>query len=162
MIEMTRWFEREFPYQPAIGTFATIVERLRGAPARIEEKVAGIPAELLTKRIGDDWSIQENIGHLLDLEPLWSGRLDDLLAEKGELRPADLTNRATHEADHNSKPIETLTSGFRAARLAFVARLDELDESLAARTATHPRLGTPTWRHQPVLWCGSGTGKMMS
>ncbi len=59
MIEMTRWFEREFPYRPAIGSFATIVERLRGAPARAEEKVVGIPAELLTKRIGDHWSIQE-------------------------------------------------------------------------------------------------------
>ncbi len=53
MIEMTRWFEREFPYRPAIGSVATIVERLRGAPARAVEKVVGIPAELRIGRLVD-------------------------------------------------------------------------------------------------------------
>lgn len=143
MIEIAKWFEREFTMKPPAGTFPLIVERLRGTPTRIEEKLHTIPAELLTKRIGNAWSIQENIGHLLDLEPLWSGRLDDLLSGKKELRPADLTNRATHEADHNSKSIESLASAFRTTRLALVKRLDELEEAQVVLTATHPRLGTP-------------------
>jgi uncharacterized damage-inducible protein DinB len=120
-----------------------IVERLRGTPVRIEEKLQGMSPALLTKRVGDTWSIQENIGHLLDLEDLWMGRLEDFLAGAKELRPADLTNRATHEGNHNDKAIGELTGAFRSRRLEFVDRLDGLDEAQVSAEALHPRLKQP-------------------
>ena len=49
------------------------------------------------------FDFQENVGHLLDPEVLWSGRLDDLEAGRDELRPADLENRLAHEAEHNQR-----------------------------------------------------------
>ena len=138
-----RWFGRKFEWRPAAGTFPMIVERLRGAPVRVEDKVRGLSGEALTRRVDDAWSLQENIGHLLDLEDLWLGRLEDFLSGAEELRPADLTNRATHEGNHNSKTISDITAAFRSCRMAFVERLDGLDAAQVSTEANHPRLKQP-------------------
>ncbi len=123
--------------------FPGIVERLRGTPARLEERVRRLSPRLLTRRPGERWSIQENVGHLGDLEPLWAGRLDDLLAGRGQLRPADLQNRRTHDAAHNDRDLEDLLGAFRAARMATVGRLDVLDSQGLRASARHPRLEQP-------------------
>ncbi len=48
-------------------------------PARLEERVRGWSSETLIRRSADACSIQEHVGHLGDLEPLWATRLDELL-----------------------------------------------------------------------------------
>lgn len=138
-----RWFDRRFAFDLPAGMFPFVVERLRGTPARIEDKVRGLSLALLTRRDGDAWSIQEEIGHLLDLDELHTGRLDDFLAGAAVLRPADLTNRKTREAGHNERPLGDLLAAFRREREAFVARLDGWDLETMARTALHPRLQQP-------------------
>lgn len=122
---------------------AVILERLRGTPARLEERLAGRSVAVLTRRLGETWSIQENAGHLLDLEPLWLQRADDLLNRRPALAPADLQNRKTHEANHNAASLDALLKGFRRARGVFLSRLDEAAEGVLAHTAPHPRLRTP-------------------
>ncbi len=137
------WFERKFDFAFPAEKFPDIVERLRGTPVRVEEKVNALEAATVTQRDGDTWSIQENVGHLLTVEALWIGRVDDILGGAETMRPADLTNRATHEADHNSASISTLTSSFRAERQRLVARLEGLEPHSFAESAVHPRLGKP-------------------
>jgi uncharacterized damage-inducible protein DinB len=105
--------------------------------------VDGLSPERLTRRDGDEWSIQENAGHLWDLEALWIGRLGDILNGVEMLRAADLTNSKTYEADHNASHIEAILSVFRDERLVFVARLESLDETQVMRSALHPRLQQP-------------------
>jgi len=138
-----RWFDRTFRFDAPEELFPVVVERLRGTPARIEDKVRALPPVLLTRRDGDGWSIQEHIGHLLDLDELHTGRLDDFLAGAEVLRPADLTNRKTWEARHNDRPLADLLAAFRRGRSVFVARLDAWDADLVALTARHPRLEQP-------------------
>ena len=94
-------------------------------------------------RIQDKWSIQENIGHLCDLEPLWTRRAEELLNGASELAATDLTNRGTDEANHNAKPLAELLQTFRKLRVRFVSLLENAGESALNRTARHPRLGTP-------------------
>ncbi|HEY0608620.1 MAG TPA: hypothetical protein VGD35_03165, partial [Chitinophaga sp.] len=101
-MERTAWFKRTFPVIEDNGLLPTIIERLSGTPARIEEIVGRLDPDLLTLNQDEKWSIKEEIGHLADLEPLWSGRIDDLVNGATELRVADLTNQATHTADHNA------------------------------------------------------------
>lgn len=137
------WFERRFPTGLPIEMFPVVVERLRGTPARLEDRVGMLPPAVLTRRAGETWSIQENAGHLLDLEPLWLQRLGDLLAKRSEMTPADLTNRRTHEANHNAVPLRPLLDGFRHARSILVGRLDTLEVDALTATALHPRLRTP-------------------
>jgi uncharacterized damage-inducible protein DinB len=120
-----------------------IVERLRGTPARLVERLAAVSPDVLTRRSGDSWSIQENAGHLLDLEPLWHQRVDDLRAGRAELTVADLTNRRTHEANHNAVPLEALLREFRQARAGLVRQLETFPDDAVGFTATHPRLKGP-------------------
>jgi uncharacterized damage-inducible protein DinB len=140
MIQRIAWFDRPFSFDLPVWMYPNLVERLRGTPARVEDRAGALPREILTRRDGDKWSIQEHVGHLLDLEPLGMGRLDDFSAGEKSLRPADLQNRKTYEANHNAKPIHDLLASFRSARSEFVQRLDTFDEAFIQRSALHPRL----------------------
>jgi len=135
-----KWEERKFMFDFPAEIYPEMIERLRGAPARIEDRVKGLPSATLTQRDAGRWSIQENIGHLLDLEPLVAGRLDDYDANLATLRAADMTNRKTHAAQHNGTPAENLLRAFRKARLALVERLEKYPADFFARAALHPRL----------------------
>ena len=143
MIQKTPWFERSFSQELPPSIYPNLVERLRGTPARLEDRTQNLAQHALVNRRGDRWSIQENVGHLLDVEPLWLGRLDDFDAGCKNLRPADLTNTKTHEADHNAASLATLLTTFRQTRLVMVARLDCMDDAGVRRTALHPRLNQP-------------------
>ena len=143
MIRKQPWFERQFPTGLRADLFPVILERLRGTPARLEERLRALPAAILTRRSDSTWSAQENAGHLLDLEPLWLARVEDLLARRPEMTPADLTNRRTHEANHNAAPLQTIFIGFREARSGLVGKLEAVDDATLTYTAPHPRLRVP-------------------
>ncbi|HEX8473130.1 MAG TPA: DinB family protein [Pyrinomonadaceae bacterium] len=140
MIQTAKWFEREFGFTLHVRMYPNVLERLRGTPARLADRLVALPPETLTRRDGDAWSMQEHAGHLLDLGALDIARLDDYAAGATMLRPADLQNRKTHAADHNANSIENILKEFRAERMEFVRRLEEFDESFIERTAIHPRL----------------------
>lgn len=143
MQDMAKWIERRFRYAPPPDEFPMIVERLRGTTVRLEGKVRTTPAEHLTSRTGDAWSIQEHIGHILDLEPLWSGRVDELLSGAKMLRAADMTNRKTWDANHNQRDIEEILTEFATARESMTRRLDSLRIDQVVASARHPRLDQP-------------------
>ncbi len=142
-MEKIEWFKRQFPPLRENGTLPGIIERLVGTPARLEEKVRKIGLEKLEAKPGGKWSVKEELGHLIDLEPLWSGRIDDFVNSENELRPADLSNRKTHEADHNRRKIDDLLADFRKERKILVEKIVKLDDDLLQKTALHPRLKTP-------------------
>jgi hypothetical protein len=95
MHDRAKWVDRVFDLGIPVGLLPNMIERLRGTPARLEELVQGVPTEIRLAAADGAWSIQENVGHFLDLEPLWAGRVDDLLAGAEVLRAADLTNAVT-------------------------------------------------------------------
>jgi uncharacterized damage-inducible protein DinB len=137
------WFDRTFPFDLPVGLAPSVVERLRGTPARLEERTRGVDAELLRRRADGRWSIQENVGHLWDLESLWLARVDDLALGRPELQAADLANRRTYDADHNTRALAELLAGFRDARARLVATLERAQERDWMRAALHPRLRAP-------------------
>jgi len=143
MSELSPWFQRKFDFSFPAELYPNVCARLRGTPARLEEMVGGGPRESLTRKPGKTWSAQENAGHLLDLEPLWLARVEDYLNGAETLTTADLTNRKTHEANHNARRVEELLEGFRKARAALMERVEALDESVYSRVALHPRMKTP-------------------
>ncbi len=140
-MERTLWFEREFRFDLPPGAFPSVLERLRGTPARLEEKLRVVPGDLRIARKEDKWSIQEHAGHLLDLEELHEARIDDYLAGKEALRGADLKNTKTNTANHNAADTELLLQKFRKARFRFVERLGEVKD--VTQSAIHPRLNKP-------------------
>jgi uncharacterized damage-inducible protein DinB len=144
MTQVANWFERKFEFSFPVELYPNLSVRLRGAPVRLEEIVRGCPRELLVRRPQPDkWSAQEHAGHLLDLESLWMNRVDDYLTGRSELTVADLSNRKTHEANHNARPLADILADFRTARLSLVDRVGELRPEMFARALIHPRLKTP-------------------
>ncbi|MBN9297562.1 MAG: DinB family protein [Filimonas sp.] len=142
-MKKTAWFNRHFPVIEDNGLLPVIIERLAGAPVRLQELLADVPEEVLTRKPDDKWSAKEHAGHLADLEPLWYSRLEDLLEGKPELTVADLTNQRTHNANHNASTVAELIAAFKTWRAKFVTRLWQVEESSLEHTALHPRLRTP-------------------
>lgn len=139
----TLWFDRLFDLGLPASAFAGLLDRLRAAPDRLENLVGGLAQEVVTVRSDGAWSVQENVGHFIDLEPLWDGRLDDFVANRSELRAADLENRRTHEAVHNEDDMADLLAKFRIIRLAMVDRLEAQGPEFLSRVSLHPRLKQP-------------------
>ena len=142
-----KWFERKFDFDNTQNIFPSIVERLLGTALRLEEKVKSIQDTIqdtgLIERVDYKWSIKENIGHLIDLEPLWQGRFEDIKNGHTTLRPTDLQNNKTHLANHNRKHIAELLHEFSHIRRRTLDLIGHIDEETIFKSALHPRLKTP-------------------
>ena len=135
----TEWFQRTFPAVTDTGLLPGILERLAGTPARLRAMVA----DARPRTAASGWSAAKELGHLSDIEPLWLARVQDILQGRPELTVADLTNRATTEADHDRHPLPALVDRFEPARRTLVEVLRRATEADLERSAKHPRLGTP-------------------
>jgi uncharacterized damage-inducible protein DinB len=142
-MKKTEWFDRKFHRIEDNGILPSIFERLIGTPARLEEITRHLDESTLIIRKGEKWSIKEEVGHLSDLEPLWLGRMQELMEGMTELRVADLTNQQTHTANHNATTLDILLQKFREQRMFFVTKLKSSSDEQLTHTALHPRLRTP-------------------
>ncbi len=143
MIAPMPWLERRFDFSLPVTAFPLLLERLRGTPARLADRVRGQEPRALTRRAADSWSVQEIIGHLFQVEELWMARLDDFSAGAAALRPAPFESGRVERAGFNEQPVRHLIDDFHARRRELVRRLESLDEAAIARTAHHPRLNQP-------------------
>jgi len=136
------WVDRKFEFGFSVEDYVELLKTLATAPERLEELLDGIsPEELVRSEQG--WSIQENAGHLIKVEELFVGRLDDYEAGKDELRAADMSNRKTGQADYNNAGISGIIAEFRAVRGRYIDRLQTKPAAFFGATAWHPRLEKP-------------------
>ncbi len=141
-MQKTKWFERKFPPIDDNGLFPCIIERLEGTPVRLNAKLEKINSS--TFKIEDGtWSIKKEVGHLIDLEPLWFARMQEIIAGKQDLMEADLENTKTHETNHDEQRFFDLSNTFREHRQKLMQLLRNLSEQDLNKAAKHPRLGTP-------------------
>ena len=137
------WFERKFDFTFPVEQHPNLCVRLRGTPARLEELLRGVSRDALIRKPEDKWSAQEHAGHLADLESLWLARVEDFLAGRDALTVADLTNRKTHEANHNARDLDEILAEFRRARLGLTDHIANLPPAQFSRSLIHPRLQQP-------------------
>ena len=135
-----QWIGRHFAFGQMAGLHVEMIERLRGTPARLEDRLSSLSRDVRTRRPGERWTIQEEAGHLLDLEPLVARRVQEFLDGVATLHAADMTNKATFDAHHNDRPLSEILAGFRAARGQTISRLEGLEPADFDRSAVHPRL----------------------
>lgn len=140
MSRVAPWFERKFEFSFPVELYPNVAARLRGTPARLEEILRVSPERIRLRKTLGKWSAQEHAGHLLDLEPLWAARVEDFMKGGAELTVADLQNRRTEEANHNTQPLEEILADFRNARLDLVNRVEGIEPGMFVRTMIHPRL----------------------
>jgi uncharacterized damage-inducible protein DinB len=142
-MQQIKWFDRKFNFDTVQNIFPSIIERLSGTSLRLDYKLKFIDPSILTNKVENTWSIKENIGHLIDLEPLWQGRFQDIVNGELELRPTDLQNTNTDLANHNEKSIDQLLFDFKEIRQKTIVLIENIDETLVFKSALHPRLKTP-------------------
>ncbi len=141
-MKQTPWFTRKFSRITDPGLFQGMVVRLEGTPTRLAAYLRDQPDE--ANRPNDQqWSLKKQIGHLIDLEPLWYGRCQQIIAGEKDLLEADLTNQLTHKTAHDEVDFRTLVTEFSDRRARLIAMLREVTEDQLQNTAIHPRLRTP-------------------
>jgi len=143
MISLIPWTQREFEFNLSVGVFPSILERLRGTPARAAEIVEGVAEGILSTRIDGKWSAKEHLGHLVDLDALDQKRLQEFLNHVAKLSAADIRNQETEDAGHRSTSIAEILSRLRRGRQNLVLKLELLTEADVAIAAVHPRLRKP-------------------
>jgi uncharacterized damage-inducible protein DinB len=141
-MERTAWFQRIFPPIADNGLFPCILERLDGTSVRLRYKIDAIEGNL-TASYNEKWSIHQEIGHLMDLEPLWLARALQIINGEKNLLVADLTNQKTHIANHNESNVYDLIYRFEKERKKLIHTLRQITDADLEKAATHPRLGTP-------------------
>ncbi len=140
MMERTPWTSRIFSFDLPGGWLPNVLERLHGTGIRIKGLTSGLSDEATELKPDGKWSIKEHVGHLIDLESLHEGRIDDFLARREILRAADMGNAKTYKANHNAAQLEELIGEFQTKRSQFIQRLKSLDDETQGFSSLHPRL----------------------
>ena len=143
MSHKENWLEKQFDFDFPASKYVEFLQFLRETPAKIEEMVKNLPEEVLVRRDGESWTIQENIGHFLTAESLFLGRLDDYENDASVLRPARFEDNPTDKANFNDKDVQRILDQFREQRGIYISRLDALNPEEFDKSILHPRLNKP-------------------
>ena len=141
-MKQTKWFDRQFPIIRDNGLLPAIIERLEGTGARLFSKIERVDFTQVRVIYGQ-WSIKKEIGHLLDLEPLWIERANQILNNVPSLIAADLSNKKTNETNHDDRDAIDLVTEFSKSRQQLVYLLRNIKDEDLDKASVHPRLGTP-------------------
>jgi uncharacterized damage-inducible protein DinB len=139
----TKWFDRKFDFNFGMEGYDSLYERLQNAPLKYKKEVLDLPEKILQLNSEDKWSIKENIGHLLLLEPLWYLRFEEIKEGKPEMSPADLSNTATYESSFNDIALQILIERFTKTRNKTINLLQGLKQEEFSLSSIHPRLRKP-------------------
>lgn len=80
-----KWFDKKFQFELSQDGYYRILKKLSENPDKISKLVSSLPEDVLIRKIDNRWSIKENVGHLIDLEELHDGRIDDFIEGKEKL-----------------------------------------------------------------------------
>ena len=141
-MQQVKWFDRKFNFDTNDNIFPSLMVRLEGTPIRLRHYISELDSTVAEVKPAGTWSVKEHIGHLTDLEPLWQGRLVDILSGSDYMREADLENTKTHEAQHNIRSLEELVDDFERERERTMSSLRRLHRADVRKASRHPRLNT--------------------
>ncbi|MGK0153363.1 MAG: quercetin dioxygenase-like cupin family protein [Neolewinella sp.] len=136
------WTGRTFAFDFPVERITAFKSRIRGAASRITAAARGLTATALAARQGQNWSIQEHVGHLFELDALHLRRLGELARGEDELTAADMENRATWDAKFNEQPFGETLLAFGNRRTELLQQLSSLDSEALGKVSRHPRLQT--------------------
>ena len=142
-MDTAKWFERQFDFRLSSKDYISVYKRMQEAAGKLQQITAGILPAALIYKPGGKWSVNEHVGHLSLLEPLWRQRFIDIHNSKPVLSPADLENKATTEAGFNNSDIKALIETFINERNTTLLLLDSMNEEDKTKTSLHLRLQQP-------------------
>jgi uncharacterized damage-inducible protein DinB len=120
-----------------------VLERLVGTPARLYGKISRFDSMDLIVSNGPKSSIKTEVGHLIDLEPLWVEQIDQIVAASPEITVADMTNKKANMGRRDIRRIYDLLFRFKLAREQTVLKFRSLEDEDLHKFSIHPGLKNP-------------------
>lgn len=121
---------------------ADFIERLAGTPARLEERVRGLDPAIALTQVDNSWSIQQNAGHLADVEELWQRRIAELGEGRTVFTAADPAYFGKLALRHRERTMAETLEEFRVKRFALTRMMKAVSPEVQLRRALHERLNT--------------------
>ena len=112
---------------------------MEGTLPRLEDKVKGVPDNVLSNKLDGKWSIKQNIGHLAEVEEISLKRLPEILNGISPMSPAVFEPTL----DYNAMPVEDVIELFAKTRKRYLAQYRDLHLDELSKTSLHPRLKVP-------------------
>ena len=140
--------------KPANPNVEAIRENVRNSYAELHQLIDGSLASLDTRKLylspaENEWTIMQNLAHIVEFMPYWAGEIEMLVAEPGRnfgRTPQDV-GRLNGISEHEMDSLK----GIKAALPGSYARLDEalrsLKDSDLELTGKHVRFG-----EKPLDW----------
>src|SRR5687767_6038325 len=137
------WAQRTFSFVHPQWMLADFVERLRGTLPRLDALIAGLDDSRALLQLEGKWSIEQNIGHLSDVEELWQERLEDLRKGRKTYTPAVSSRFQELAKRHQERSVAETLGELKARRTRLVDALEQASPELQASSAFHERLQVP-------------------
>jgi hypothetical protein len=139
---------------PANPKVEAIRESVRNSDATLHQLINGPLAQLDASKLyispaDNEWTIMQNLAHIVEFMPYWAGEIEKVIAEPGCAfgRTADDEGRLQGISEHEMDSL----SNIKAALPGSYARLDEvlgaLNDSDLELTGKHVRYG-----EKPLDW----------
>ena len=125
-----------------VETPPTVFDKLRLTPVLMAARVNNLPRTTLLRRPGEERSIQEHVGYLLDLTALSYNMLTDAAASK-PISLSEESIRPLFSTTHHTITISQLLSRFHVERARLVRELEARENNGLTVRAQHPRWRTP-------------------
>ncbi|HMO59774.1 MAG TPA: DinB family protein [Roseiflexaceae bacterium] len=117
---------------------------LAAFPARLRAELAGLERAALYFKPTGEWSIVENIGHLIDIDVLMGGRVGQIIARDQPTFVVLDVDEAVHKGDYQQKEALFLLNTFAERRAALVEEWRYIQPANRNRTGIHPVGGPRT------------------
>jgi hypothetical protein len=143
------------------GERRELIAKIRALPAEVEGLVAGLsPAQLTARPLPGEWSVAQNVHHLVDSHLNSYVRCKLMLTEEHPtLKPYD-QDRWAALPDASQADIADSLALLRHLHARWVVFWESLAEADWARTAHHPESGTVTLADQVRLYAEHGEGHL--
>jgi uncharacterized damage-inducible protein DinB len=113
----------------------------------IEDHLAALdPAKLYQQPAENEWTIMENLAHIVEFMPYWANEIEKLVAAPGQYfgRTMQDARRLQAISEHGSDDLEQIRSALPGSYARLEQVLGELKDSDLELTGHHPRFGEQT------------------
>lgn len=127
-----------------MDAFVAHIEQLRAFPAQLQAVVASLNDMQLRFKPVNEWSIIENIGHLIDIDELYVGRVDRILAEERPAFPRFEPDPIVAAKGYQQMDGQALLQQFMVTRQATIDGLSTIEPDELGRAGIHAVYGEMT------------------
>jgi len=134
-------------------SYSQLLDELEHIPSVIAETTKGLSREQWRWFPEGKWSIAVNVGHLLTIESLWIGRLDNLVLGHEVLRAWNGTNQDTVDARFNEQSPKSILEDFESIRNAQIKMMRKYEGREESMSAIHPGTGklVSLYQHAEIM-----------